>query len=84
MEDAAGILQRNALIGLGLYWKIQKYDYSGGANIIYIGRNAERESSDSDVTWAVWKLSYSGDNITSSEGPITGSWTDRADLDWKI
>jgi len=82
MEDAAGILQRDALIGLNSYWRVTKLAYDAGDNLEYIGRNAQMDAATSDATWAIWKLIYTGSALTDIEGPITGVYDDRATLDW--
>jgi hypothetical protein len=83
MEDAGGILQRDALIALDSYWRVRNFDYAGGANVIYQGAHAQHNADEGDVIWAVWKYTYdASSNITKIEGPLTGSWTGRAALSW--
>ena len=83
MEDAAGILQRDALIGLKSYWRQKKFAYDVSDNLEYIGCHAVGDALTSDSNWAVWKFTYDGsDNLTDIEGPITGIYDDRATLDW--
>ena len=81
-ENAGGILSRGALIALDAYWAIKLFDYVGGVNIIYQGTHYIHKASADDPNWAVWKYTYSGNNITQIEGPLTGSWTNRATLGW--
>jgi hypothetical protein len=82
MEDAAGgILQRDALIGVGAYWRQKKFDYTG-SDLIYLGCNATSGEGTDVGTWVVWKFSYTGTDVTTIEGPLTGAWDDRATLDW--
>jgi len=82
MEDAAGILQRDALIALDAYWRIKRFAYDGSGNLEYMGCNALLTANTSDATWAIWKYTYSGTNVTIIEGPITGIWDNRATLAW--
>ena len=82
MEDAGGILQRDALIGLNSYWRQKQLAYDASDNLEYIGFHSQGDVLTSDGNWVVWKLVYTGDNLTSIEGPITGVWDDRATLDW--
>ena len=82
MEDRAGILQRDALIGLNAYWRRKLFAYDASSNLEYIGCNAERDAATSDDTWAVWKFTYTGSDLTQIEGPITGIYDNRATLDW--
>jgi hypothetical protein len=81
LESAAGILDREAQIGLNLYWRAKRYDYSG-CNVTYIGMNRRLGAETTEGTWAVWKLTYSGNKVVFIEGPITGAWDSRATLDW--
>lgn len=82
MEDAGGILQRDALIGLKIYWRQKLFAYDASGNIEYLGNNASREAATSDDTWVVWKMIYTGTALTEIQGPITGIWDNRATLDW--
>ena len=82
MEDAAGILSRDALIGLNLYWRQKKLFYDALDNLEYIGFHSQPDALTSDTGWAVFKLAYTGTNLTDIEGPITGVLDDRATLDW--
>jgi hypothetical protein len=81
-EDAGGILQRDALIGLNSYWRQKRFAYDVSDNLEYLGFHWKENVETSEETWAVWKMTYTGDNITLIEGPLTGSWDNRATLDW--
>lgn len=84
MEDeAGGILNRSALIGLNSYWKQKRFAYDGSGNIEYIGFHDKHSAETSDKRWVVWKLTYTGDDITLIEGPLTDIWDNHAALDWK-
>lgn len=82
MEDAGGILQRNALIGLNSYWRQKKFAYDASDNLEYIGFNSSPDDPTSASTWVVWKFAYTGTTLTEIQGPITGIWDNRATLDW--
>jgi hypothetical protein len=82
MPDGTGILQRDDLINLKSYWKIQQYEWSSG-NLIFLGANISPVAEDDAVTWAIWKFTYSGSDLTLKEGPTIGSWDGRATLAWR-
>lgn len=83
IEDAAGgILQRDALIGLNAFWRQKRFAYDAGGNIIYIGFHYKKDAPTSEGNWAVRKFTYTGSDITLIEGPLTGSWDNRATLAW--
>ena len=46
---------------------------------IYIGINADQEANDGDNTWLIWKLTYSGTDVTAMQ-KRKGNWTDRVAL----
>ena len=81
-ESAGGILSRDALIAIDAYWTVKMFDYAGGADIIYQGAHYIHKASADDPNWAIWKYTYSSDGITQIEGPLTGTWTNRATLSW--
>jgi hypothetical protein len=80
-EDAAGILDRNALIGIGAYWRDKQLDWTSG-DLDYVGKHWRSNAADGDAGWAVWKFTWTAGNLARIEGPLTGSWTNRATLDW--
>jgi len=83
LEDAAGgILQRDALIGLNSYWRQKRFYYDTNDNLKYMGFHYKKGAPTSDSNWSVWKLTYTGSNMSLIEGPITGILDDRATLDW--
>lgn len=83
LADAGGVLDRDAQIGLNSWWKIQQYEYDVDNNPIYIGKNAKHDSGDDESSWGIWKLTWTTGNLTLMEGPLTGSWDDRATLSWR-
>ena len=80
--DRVGILSRDALIGLNAYWRLRLFFYSGN-NVEYICCHADYEAQTSDNNWAIWKITYDGNDISSVEGPLTGICDNREDLDWR-
>jgi len=81
-DAAGGILDRGALIGLHSYWRQKMFAYDVSDNLIYWGFHAQKDALTSDDNWVVWKATYTGSNLTSIEGPVTGIWDDRATLDY--
>lgn len=79
---AGGILDREAQIGLSAYWKQQRFAYDGSGNIEYKGCHAVTGVGTADAHWTVWKYTWTGSNLTLIEGPLKGSWDNRATLDW--
>lgn len=63
-------------------WGERRYDYTSG-NIDYIGKHVTVGAVTSDDAWNVWKFTYDGDgNMTRMQGPLIGTWDDRAALSW--
>jgi len=81
-DEIGGILSRDSLIALNSYWRIRVFEYDSTDNLIYMGCNQKIYSATSDNTWAIWKFSYTGTNMTGIQGPITGIWDNRVTLDW--
>ena len=81
-DPVGGILQRSDIIALCSYWKLKEFAYDGSGNLIYMGFHYNPKAPTSDDKWEVWKFTYTGTNITTIEGPITGIWDNRATLDW--
>lgn len=82
MADAAGVLSRDALIGLYCYWRQKRFAYDVSGNIEYIGFHPDSDYTSAQGGWAIWKHTYTGSNLTLIEGPLTGAWDNRALLDW--
>ena len=80
-ESTGGVLQRDALIGLKSYWKRKLIEYTTGLPD-YLGCHYSPNASEDDVGWAIWQFTWTGTDCTDIQGPITGSWTNRATLDW--
>ncbi len=58
---------------------LRKFDYEGGADVIYLGKNANPDAADSDTDWVIFKYTYVSEQVTQIER-TTGTWTGRADL----
>ena len=82
VDSAAGILDRETLVGLDLYWRVRLFEYDG-CDVKYIGCNQRQGAETSAGTWAVWLYSYTGCDVSMIEGPITGAWDDRDTMDWR-
>ena len=81
-EDKAGILDRDARINLNVYWGTRLFEYDG-SDIVYICCHEDVDALTSDVYWYIWKITYSGSNVTAMEGPLKGAHDDRATLGWR-
>ena len=55
-------------------------DYDGNDNLIYVGI-APRSAATSATVWKIWKLAYSGTNLTSVKSSLEGSaWDSRTTI----
>lgn len=63
------------------YWKDQRMDYLAG-KLVYKGLNTAHGISTSDDSWYIQKYTWSAGTMTRIEGPLVGSWDDRATLGW--
>ena len=63
------------------YWKEQRYEFSGN-NPIYKGLHTTIGAATSNTNWYIWKFTFTGNNPTRIQGPIVGSWDNRASLGW--
>jgi hypothetical protein len=59
-----------------------RYDYDGSNQMIYHGIHETPGAATSDGTWLIWKLTYTSTNLTRIQGPLKGSWDNRASLAW--
>ncbi|MFX0194527.1 MAG: hypothetical protein ACFFCW_00270 [Candidatus Hodarchaeota archaeon] len=83
MEDPhGGTLQRDSLIGLNAYWKQKRFYYDGSNNIEYLCFHYIGDAPTTDSNWSIWKITYTGSNITLIEGPLLGICDNRATLGW--
>lgn len=82
MSNLGGIRDRLTLIVAGAYFDDCRYAYDVNDNMIYMGFNLIHKAATSDSTWNVWKFTYSGSNLVRKEGPLEGSWDNRASLGW--
>ena len=80
-EEVGGVLDRDAQIGLGAFWRCKRLAWSG-SDLVYVGFNERLDAGTNIDTWAVIKLTWAGSTLTMVEGPITGVWDDRATLAW--
>jgi len=80
--DVGGIRDRATIVALNAYWKDHKYAYDASGNMVYMGTHYLHNADESDTAWEIKKYTYGTDGITRIEGPLQGSWTNRATLDW--
>ena len=79
--EMGGIRDRLTISVLNGYWHDQRYAYSGD-DMIYKGCHHTHKADEGDTDWVIWKYTYTAGNVTRIEGPLEGSWTGRAALDW--
>lgn len=65
----------------GSFWRDARYAYTGD-NLIYIGLHYSHKIPTTNAYWHIWKMTYSGTNVTRKEGPLIGSWDGKTSLDW--
>ena len=63
------------------YWPEVRYDFTTG-DLDYLGKNAQAGASTADEDWVIWKYNWSSSLPTRIQGPLTGSWDNRATLGW--
>ena len=64
------------------YWKDKRLAFDGSNNLIYLGVTRTLNVGTSDLHWWIYKFTWSGSNLARIQGPIEGSWDNRADLGW--
>ena len=62
-------------------WKATRLDYTSG-DLDYKGLHENNKANTDDGNWRIWKYTWSGDNPVLIEGPLSGSWDNRASLEW--
>jgi len=80
-KQAAGVTSVENQIRLGTFWQVVRFEWAG-ANPLYKGCHYEAGAGTDDAEWEIWKFSLTGSDITLIEGPIKGSWDNRASLAW--
>lgn len=58
-----------------------RMEYSSG-DLIYRGLHATHKAATSDTSWLIFKYTWSGEDLVRIEGPLSGSWDNRASLAW--
>jgi hypothetical protein len=79
--EVGGVRSLKNIISLGAYWRDVRMEFSPDG-LIYRGANYFHNAETSDTNWEIWKYSHSGGNMVRIEGPLPGSWDNRATLDW--
>ena len=70
------------LANTSAYWLDQRLDYTSG-DLDYRGVNVGHKAGTGTNTWYVWKYTWNGSGAcTRIEGPLVGSWDNRASLAW--
>ena len=62
-------------------YRTNRYFY-GTDGIDYICCHTLDGAADDLDGWDIWKFTYSGGDLSRSEGPLSGTVDGRADLDW--
>ena len=63
------------------YWHDTRFEWSDG-NPIYLGKSPEHNKATDEDGWKIWKFIWSGSDLILRQGPMHGTWDDRASLDW--
>jgi len=78
----SGIGNKEVLASLNVIWRDKRYDYTSG-NMDYMGVNTYHAAATTDTDWEIWKFTYDVDkNTVRIQGPLQGSWDNRAALGW--
>lgn len=64
-----------------IYWPELRFDFTTG-DLDYLGKHYSSGAATSDGGWLVWKFTWSSSLPTRIQGPIVGSWDNRASLSW--
>jgi hypothetical protein len=60
----------------------QQYTWDANGNLEYVGGHTDVNATDGTNSWHVWKYTWTSGSLAKIEGPLRGSWTDRATLGW--
>jgi hypothetical protein len=65
------------------HWRSKRFSYDSD-NMQYKGFHEAIRADTSSTDWRVWKYTWDATpNPILIEGPLIGSWDDRASLDWE-
>jgi len=81
-QDIGGILNRDARIGLHLYWGVTLYFYDSNGNIEYVCSHEILDALTSNSNWAITKYTLGSNGITVGESQ-TGICDNKATLTWR-
>ena len=79
--EVGGVRDLGKIIDLGAYWRDVRMEFSSG-DLIYRGVTYFHNIATSDSNWEIWKYNYSSGDMVRIEGPLPGSWDNRATLSW--
>jgi hypothetical protein len=65
-----------------MQWLTIISDHDDQGNLIYEGRNLKDGADRDDTDWYIWKYTNDGQLTVHEQGPLIGTYTGRADLDW--
>ena len=66
---------------LGARWLDQRFDYTSG-DLDYKGAHSMHMAPMGDGGWYIWRYTWLAGDLVRIQGPLRGSWTDRALLKW--
>jgi hypothetical protein len=68
---------------LNSFWGVRIYTYDGSSNITYLACNKVQSTGTDATSWHIWKYTWSGGNLTMTEGPLIGSVDGQTSLGWR-
>jgi hypothetical protein len=80
-RSVGGVESLDKIIQLSSFWRDVRMEYSSN-KMQYKGCHYIHKSLTSDSEWEIWKYTWDGDDLVRMEGPLRGSWDNRASLDW--
>ena len=81
MESIGPLRSREQQIQADVYWGEVRIDYDGSANVEYVSTHHEHKADEGWTDWVVHKFTTGANGVTRIER-LTGSYTNRATLDW--
>ena len=81
MESVGPLRSREAQIAAHVYWGTIKIDYDGSGNVQYWSAHILEQADEDLSDWVVKKFTTGANGVTLIERD-TGSYTNRASLNW--